>query len=99
VFRIDNDSKIRIFALENQFIDRILDKMALITKEIKRKYVKDLDIVEEELPVIKIDKKPSVEDDGQKKIVKKKGVGYGNDSATSGMNKQWDVAKYVDTKK
>ena len=68
-------------------------------KEIKRKYVKDLDIVEEELPEIKIDKKPSVEDDGQKKIVKKKGVGYGNDSTTSGMNKQWDVAKYVDTKK
>jgi len=72
VFRIDNDSKIRIFALENQFIDRILDKIALITKEIKRKYVKDLDIVEEELPEIKIDKKPSVEDDGQKKIVKKR---------------------------
>lgn len=64
MFRIDNDSKIRIFALENQFIDRILDKIALITKEIKRKYVKDLDIVEEELPEIKIDKKPSVEDDG-----------------------------------
>ena len=72
MFRIDNDSKIRIFALENQFIDRILDKIALITKEIKRKYVKDLDIVEEELPEIKIDKKPSVEDDGQKKIVKKR---------------------------
>ena len=64
MFRIDNDSKIRIFALENQFIDRILDKIALITKEIKRKYVKDLDIVTEELPEIKIDKKPSVEDDG-----------------------------------
>ena len=57
MFRIDNDSKIRIFALENQFIDRILDKIALITKEIKRKYVKDLDIVEEELPEIKIDKR------------------------------------------
>ena len=64
MFRIDNDSKIRIFALENQFIDRILDKIALITKEIKRKYVKDLDIVTEELPEIKIDKKPSVDDDG-----------------------------------
>jgi len=64
VFRIDSDSKIRIFALENQFIDRILDKIALITKEIKRKYVKDATIVDEKLPSPKLVKKNSAEDDG-----------------------------------
>ena len=88
-----------IFATKQEAKESLITFLIPTNKEIKRKYVKDLDIVTEELPEIKIDKKPSVEDDGQKKIVKKKGVGYGNDSTTSGMNKQWDVAKYVDTKK
>ncbi len=36
---------------------------------------------------IKLDKKPS-EDDYKLKVVKKKGIGYGNDSSS---NQKWDI--------
>ena len=41
VFRVDNDSKIRDYALDNQLIERIFERIGVISKEVKRKWVDD----------------------------------------------------------
>lgn len=47
VFRADTDMNIRQFAMDNQFIDRILDRIAIISRESKRKYYSDQEIEEQ----------------------------------------------------
>ena len=97
VFRVDNDSKIRDFALENQFIERILDRLKIISKEEGRKYVANIEkenVVSEKID--ELEKKPK-EEDYKKKIVKKKGVGYASDN--TGQNQKWNINEYHETKK
>jgi Mn-dependent DtxR family transcriptional regulator len=48
VFRVDNDAKIREFALEKQFVERILDRIQIVSKEVKRKWVDELPEEEKE---------------------------------------------------
>ena len=94
VFRVDNDSKIRDFALEKNLIERVLDRIALTSKEEKRKWVDEI-APEKEEPA-KMEMKPK-EDDVKKKIVKKKGVGYASDN--TGQNQKWNVNEYHESKK
>lgn len=82
-FKLGQDNTVREAALENKLIEAILDRIALISKEIKRTFVEHKpDTVEEEpdsLFETKLEKKDS-EDDGKKKIAAKKGTGYGSDN-------------------
>lgn len=39
VFRVDNTPKIRDMAIEYKFIDTILNRIGIVSKEKKRKYV------------------------------------------------------------
>ena len=36
VFRVDNDSKIRDYALDNQLIERIFERIGVISKEVNK---------------------------------------------------------------
>jgi hypothetical protein len=92
---VDNDSKIRDFALEKNLIERVLDRIALTSKEEKRKWVEEIE-PEKEDTTSKMEIKPK-EDDVKKKIVKKKGVGYASDN--TGQNQKWNVNEYHETKK
>lgn len=94
VFKVDNDAKIRDFAIENHLIDRFLDRIALISKENGRKYVEKIEPEKEEPAQIE---KKKEEDDGKKKIVKKKGVGYASDN--TGQNQKWNISEYHESKK
>lgn len=98
VFRVDNDAKIREFALEKQFVDRILDRIGSVSKEERRKWVEDLKQEEPSMVQEPVQKKPDdEEEDGKKKIIKKKGVGYASDN--TGQNARWNTNEYVETKK
>lgn len=44
VFRVDTEMSIRRSAVENRFIDRILDRIASISKETKRKWMGDQEL-------------------------------------------------------
>jgi hypothetical protein len=46
--------------------------------------------------VVPTQEKKEEEDDGQAKLIKKKGVGYGNDSST---NQKWDVTGQEEARK
>lgn len=84
VFRVDNDAKIRDFALENQLIERILDRIGIISKEQKRKWAAEVEVEsggdeerkKDTAAELKTNQK---QEDYKKKIVKKKGVGYASD--------------------
>jgi len=95
VFKVDNNSAIRDFALEKQLLDRFLDRIALIAKENGRKY-QEVIPEEKKEEEVKIEKKKE-EDDGKKKIVKKKGIGYASDN--TGQNQKWNINEYHETKK
>jgi hypothetical protein len=77
--------------MENDFVDRILNRIGSISKEIKRAWTDDLQEPNPEVPNVSADfqliKKQS-SDDGRKKIVKKKGVGYASDN--TGQNQKWN---------
>lgn len=47
VFKVDSDMKIRKSAIEHKFFDRILDRIAMISKEKKRKYMNDDELMEQ----------------------------------------------------
>ena len=98
VFKIDNDAKIRDFALDKQLIDRFLDRIAIISKESGRKWVEKIEAekVEEDKSNEKV-QSPKKEEDYAKKAIKKKGVGYASDN--TGQNQKWNISEYHESKK
>ena len=42
MFRDDSDTEIRKFALENNFVETILDRIGIISKEDKRQWIENL---------------------------------------------------------
>ena len=96
VFRVDSDIKVREFAIEKQFFERILDRIAIISKEFKRKWNDEIK-EEVESPDTSSPQKKDEEDDGKKKVVKKKGIGYASDN--TGQNSVWNTKDYVENKK
>ena len=48
VFRVDKDMNVRKFAIENKFFETILDRIAMISKEKKRKFVNDISALNKE---------------------------------------------------
>mmetsp|Transcript_28550 Transcript_28550/g.25455 ORF Transcript_28550/g.25455 Transcript_28550/m.25455 type:complete len:286 (+) Transcript_28550:433-1290(+) len=97
VFAVDSDSKLREHEIVKDMFCRILERIAIISKEPKRRYVEDISDDEEEeeqqQSPQKMDK-PETEEDYKKKVVKKKGVGYGGNS-----NQKWSVNEYMESKK
>jgi len=104
VFSVNTDAKLREFAIQKNFFTRILDRIAIISKESRRKWVDDKETAieeqEKDSPELKekgdSDKKLD-EEDYKKKVVKKKGVGYASDN--TGQNQRWNVSEYVQSKK
>ena len=99
VFGCDSDAKLRDFAIEKQFFQRILDRIGLISKESTRKWYDDYKKKEkEEEEKSSPEKRAEEGEEGyKKKIVKKKGVGYASDN--TGQNQKWNVSEYVESKK
>ena len=102
VFAVDNDVKLREFAIQQNFFSRILDRISLISKESKRRWVDDIKKEDEEgsdkgSPDKSGAKKVETEEDYKKKAVKKKGIGYASDN--TGQNQRWNVSEYVESKK
>lgn len=83
VFRVDNDSKIRDYALENQLIERIFERIGTISKEVKRKWVQHIpeehEQEEEQKHQQQQQQKPKQEEI-KKKVAKKQGIGYASDN-------------------
>lgn len=74
----------------------MLNRLHLITKEIKRYRVDEVKEEEEDI-VPTLEKKTSEPgDDYKSKLIKKKGVGYGTDSST---NQKWDVTGQEEQRK
>jgi len=102
VFSVNTDAKLREFAIQKNFFTRILDRIAIISKESRRKWVEDQETqqAEDASPELKekddSDKRLD-EEDYKKKVVKKKGVGYASDN--TGQNQRWNVSEYVQSKK
>ena len=69
-----NTSQVRELAIERDLLLRILDRIALVSKEKKRIYHEQ--IQEEKVHQVEV-KKP---EDEHKKPKKRKGVGYGSDN-------------------
>lgn len=79
---MDSGNEFRNYALKNDFMSTILDRLRILTGIFKRKY--EAEVVEE--VNTSSPSKKDVDDDGTKKIKKKKGVGYGNDTNS---NTKW----------
>jgi hypothetical protein len=80
-------------ALEKDLLARILDRIALVSKEKKRHWLDQLE--KEELASSPEKVKPD-EPEGKKKPIKKKGIGYASDNI--GQNAKWNTQEYVDNK-
>lgn len=93
VLLLDRSLEFRQYSIENKFITTILDRLQLLSKEEKRRFVKDFQEKEEEgsAQAIKGD-----DDDGSKKIKRKKGVGYGTESSG---NSKWTTGENSELKK
>ena len=97
VFRVDSNVKIREIAIEKQFLVRVLERIETVSKEFKRKWTDKIEEEEASPTVSPATKGSGEEEDGRKKIKKKKGVGYASDSL--GQNQVWDAKDYVEKKK
>lgn len=83
ILKLDQSNEFRNYALKNDFLSTILERLRLLTGMFQRKYEKNV-VAEDEgtgSPT-----KEHGDDDGVKKVKKKKGVGYGNDTNS---NTKW----------
>lgn len=95
VFKTMNNSEVRELAIERELLVRILDRIAMVSKEQKRQYEETQQEEEDVVEETQLVKKQSEE--LPKKPKKKKGVGYGSDS--TGQNSKWNTQEYVEKKK
>jgi hypothetical protein len=100
IFSADGDVQMRKFAVDNGVLERILERIASVSREGKRVWVENLQLQQqaeqEETQVAKTAVKG--EEEGKQKLEKKKGVGYGSDSQ-SGSSAKWNVNEYIEGKK
>ena len=81
-----NSSSVREIALKSGLLGRILDRVAMVAKENRRVWK----VYQAEKQVDpKPDISPTKADDSNKKLRKKKGVGYASDN--TGQNAKWDT--------
>ena len=98
LFSVDDGAKIRELAVEKNFFSILLDRLGHASKEVKRKWCDVLEPKENSETESSPNKSVTAgDDDYTKKIVKKKGVGYGSDA--TGDNKNWNVSDYFANKK
>ena len=90
---LDRSLEFRQYSIENCFITTVLDRLQLLSKEEKRKFVKDFQEKPESGSAVAA--KPE-DDDASKKIKKKKGVGYGTESSG---NTKWTTGENAESKK
>ncbi|CAD8118277.1 unnamed protein product [Paramecium sonneborni] len=96
VFKTHNNQEIRIIAINDNLIQKILDKIAIVSKEKKRVY--QAIIAEEPEQQQQQQQNQAQSDKGvDRKLKKKQGVGYGSDQ--TGQNQKWNTQEYLDKKK
>jgi len=95
MFNVSKDINLRVKAIQYRLIEKILDRVVVLTGEKPRTYVSDLfekkeeikvEVIEEEI----VDAKPKEEPEKKKG---RSGVGY-----TTGTGTVWNVAKYMQEK-
>lgn len=89
-FKLGQDNSVRDTAMENKLIQVILDRIAIVSKEVKRTFIAnpeaqlelDAAVIPSTEPTKSVMKLPSsaTEDDTKKKPITKKGIGYGSDN-------------------
>ncbi|CAD8207678.1 unnamed protein product [Paramecium octaurelia] len=96
VFKTHNNQEIRIIAIKDNLIQKILDKIAIVSKEKKRVYQA---VIAEEPQQQQQQQQPQAQGDKSvdRKPKKKQGVGYGSDQ--TGQNQKWNTQEYLDKKK
>ncbi len=81
--------------MKSGFYSTILNRLHIITKEIKRYRVEEVKEDDNIVPIIE-KKAEDAGDDFKTKLIKKKGVGYGTDSST---NQKWDLTGQEEQRK
>jgi hypothetical protein len=93
VFKTQNTSQVRELAMQRDLLVRILDRIAIVSKEKKRVYSD----AQEKEEVAVTNESPKKEESGSTgKKSKKKGIGYASDNI--GLNTKWNTQEYVDNK-
>lgn len=90
VFKKNASNQIRLIAVQKNLIHKLLDRIALISKEQKRTWS---DTLADDTAQLTLAKKQSEE---VKKPSKKQGTGYGSDY--TGQNQKWNTQEYIEKK-